>query len=140
MSPMTSHSLTRAAVLAVAVAALQAAPAQAHTCGVTAYEPVMNIDGTATGRASFQCYVPNPGDLTIHVCVEVATLPSLWNTYGCTATTRTTGFTVFGSATAAVCSVQGGLLMRTTAYGISGAGYNDYGESNPAVVNCGVVN
>lgn len=78
--------------------------------------------------------------MTVHVCLEVATLPNLWGTGACTVTSRTGPGFVFGSATAAVCQVSGALLMRTTAYGVSGAGVNHYSESTPAVVNCGIVN
>ena len=126
----------RPLLAAVALSLLTVAgPADAHTCSATAEPPKLNANGTATGHGLFQCLEPNPGTLTIHVCVEVATLPGMWNSYGCTTTTRSTGYTVFGSATASVCSVQGALLMRTTAYGTSAVG-NAYAESVPASAIC----
>lgn len=135
--PRHNGGMTPRPLLALAALALvtYAGPADAHTCSTSATPPQMNGDGTATGRGSFQCLVPNPGAMTIHVCVEVASVPGLWNSTGCTATARTIGSTVFGSATGAVCSVERALVMRTTVYGVSDHG-NVFAESTPASAIC----
>jgi hypothetical protein len=127
---------TKATLLAVALGAVFAAtPASAHTCTAEAMEPTFGPAG-ATGTGSHSWTGPQDRDMTVTVCLEVATAPSLWNSYGCRTYERASTRLVFGSAAYPVCGIPGALLVRTTAYGTTSLGENDYAESLPVSAVC----
>ncbi len=117
--------------------ALTVTPAAAHTCTATAEEPTF-AGNVATGRGSHSClFQPGQRDMTVYVCLEVATASGLWSSYGCQAYTRTSPPSyVSGTASHSVCLVPGALLVRTTAYGVTSLGENDYAESLPTTALC----
>lgn len=125
---------TAATLLAAALgAAVLATPASAHTCTAAASQPVFS-GAVATGTGSHSCTGPEYRDLTVVVCLEVLSNAGEWNTHGCQTTTRTSTRIVFGQASATVCGL--GLLVRTTAYGMSSLGEHDYAESTPVLAAC----
>ena len=132
---MTLHMTTRLAAFALAAATLQATPAYAHACSTYPRPPRLNGDGTATGKATFQCFV-EPGTISVEVCLEVLSVPGLWTTHGCTTNSTSTSWTVAGESTANVCAIPATVLMRTTALGVAGDGDSDFRRSDPTPVAC----